>query len=275
MIKTKTKVALAIATVLTAGAAQAATTHTMTDGRFDFKDAGGAVAPDATYDAVNDIWSGTGHNDVQGAFDMVNGGGSFDTTTPFNGVAWHADVSEMDMHATMQGLPDGGAEAHTFEWTNRNFANATFTVFGNCRTTLTLTDGCADLYADPTMNELGTGTVNSYNYNLTNGQFAAGVFFDWSTNNDIPVLAIMQVTAFNPDGSMNVASVDLAGNVSGFGSGNCGVSDLCGVAMSTDPFPGQTPIFSGVIAPVPVPAAVWLFGSGLLGLVGVARRRKA
>jgi hypothetical protein len=25
---------------------------------------------------------------------------------------------------------------------------------------------------------------------------------------------------------------------------------------------------------VPVPAAVWLFGSGLLGLVGVARRKK-
>ena len=29
------------------------------------------------------------------------------------------------------------------------------------------------------------------------------------------------------------------------------------------------------VAPVPVPAAVWLFGSGLLGLVGVARRKKA
>ena len=27
-------------------------------------------------------------------------------------------------------------------------------------------------------------------------------------------------------------------------------------------------------APVPVPAAVWLFGSGLLGLIGVARRKK-
>ena len=29
------------------------------------------------------------------------------------------------------------------------------------------------------------------------------------------------------------------------------------------------------ITPVPVPAAVWLFGSGLLGLVGIARRKKA
>jgi len=32
---------------------------------------------------------------------------------------------------------------------------------------------------------------------------------------------------------------------------------------------------TGVASPVPVPAAVWLFGSGLLGLTGVAYRRKA
>ncbi|VAW74681.1 hypothetical protein MNBD_GAMMA13-787 [hydrothermal vent metagenome] len=30
----------------------------------------------------------------------------------------------------------------------------------------------------------------------------------------------------------------------------------------------------GTTAPVPVPAAVWLFGSGLLGLVGIARKRR-
>ena len=29
------------------------------------------------------------------------------------------------------------------------------------------------------------------------------------------------------------------------------------------------------VSTVPVPAAVWLFGSGLLGLVGIARRKKA
>jgi len=32
---------------------------------------------------------------------------------------------------------------------------------------------------------------------------------------------------------------------------------------------------SPVVSTVPIPAAVWLFGSGLLGLVGVARRKKA
>lgn len=32
--------------------------------------------------------------------------------------------------------------------------------------------------------------------------------------------------------------------------------------------------FEGVVNPVPLPAAMWLFGSGLIGLVGLARRKK-
>jgi len=32
---------------------------------------------------------------------------------------------------------------------------------------------------------------------------------------------------------------------------------------------------SYIFTPVPVPAAVWLFGSGLIGLIGIARRKKA
>ena len=39
--------------------------------------------------------------------------------------------------------------------------------------------------------------------------------------------------------------------------------------------PGQVTSFDAIASPVPVPTAVWLFGSGMLGLVGIARRKKA
>lgn len=51
--------------------------------------------------------------------------------------------------------------------------------------------------------------------------------------------------------------------------------------MFDGPFVGAQATFSGTAtvqqapAPVPVPAAAWLLGSGLLGLVGVARRKAA
>lgn len=56
-----------------------------------------------------------------------------------------------------------------------------------------------------------------------------------------------------------------------------------GSSMPGGPFAGFTPSFYGVatytgetqVAGVPVPAAAWLLGSGLLGLVGVARRKVA
>ena len=38
---------------------------------------------------------------------------------------------------------------------------------------------------------------------------------------------------------------------------------------------GSALVRTSTLSAVPIPAAVWLFGSGLLGLVGVARRKKA
>jgi len=46
--------------------------------------------------------------------------------------------------------------------------------------------------------------------------------------------------------------------------------------IQTDPVSGGSLFWDDVsLTAVPVPAAVWLFGSGLLGLVGVARRRRS
>jgi hypothetical protein len=121
-----------------------------------------------------------------------------------------------------------------------------------------------------TVNWAGTAPQGAFNYafTLTGNQVAFGLYFDWSVNAGIPVLAMFDCAP----GTTGSACL-------GFGPGTANG----GVPMQTAPFPGQDPKFNGVLtagsvpfsgAAVPVPAAVWLFGSGLLGLVGIARRKK-
>ena len=278
----KTNIALALATVLAAGSVQAATTHTMTDGRFDFKDAGGIVTSD-------------GHDDVQGAFDMINGTGSFTTSTEFSGFLWNADVVEMNMNSSFVDGVGSADEANSFAFNVREFFSASQGSISCVSVPTAGYDDCAQ-YTDIAFEGKPGGTDFSYDYLLQPGQFAAHTLFDWSSSNDIPVLAIMQVTSTSGDPmnpTMNVASVDLNGQITGnpFGTNtDPSTTALYGVPMydceaettpsvACGPFPTQTAIFSGTIVPesavIPVPAAVWLFGSGLLGLVGVARRRAA
>lgn len=50
---------------------------------------------------------------------------------------------------------------------------------------------------------------------------------------------------------------------------------IAGTAMTAGPFPGFTHQINGTLtAVVPLPAAVWLFGSGLIGLIGFSNYRK-
>jgi hypothetical protein len=105
----------------------------------------------------------------------------------------------------------------------------------------------------------------SYDYTLAAGQMAVGLYMDWSANQDIAILAIFDCGA----GTVGTAcsSVYTAGPAPQ------------GTVMQNGPFAGDNITFSfeGTVSAsaVPVPAAVWLFGSGLLGLIGVAKRKKA
>ena len=111
----------------------------------------------------------------------------------------------------------------------------------------------------------GSNALGAYNFdagiaNMDASHVAVGTLFDWSTSVDIPVLAVFDCA-------------DVAGVCTG-------VNTTVGGSMQTGPFAGATPAFNGTAySPppnyIPVPAATWLFGSGLIGLIGVARRKKA
>jgi hypothetical protein len=80
------------------------------------------------------------------------------------------------------------------------------------------------------------------------GQVAGIIDFAWGTSSGIRVVDVWNV------------------------SGNT-YTAVAAPGMENGPFPGFNAAFN--LQAVPVPAAVWLLGSGLVGLVGVARRRKA
>ena len=121
----------------------------------------------------------------------------------------------------------------------------------------------------------GTGNEASYNCNkagkqCTEGQLVYGgtiADFGWSSSQGILEFSIANLSGWVMDnwttGDTSALTEHLMLNVDG------GSFDLGGVS-SVKAFEAMADGF----AVVPVPAAVWLFGSGLIGLVGLARRKR-
>ena len=97
---------------------------------------------------------------------------------------------------------------------------------------------------------------------------AADMLFDWGSTTNIHVTVDMGVTMDMGTGAMSFTTLD-----------GPSADGIPGNPMDNGPFPMFNAAFLGTATPqasaVPVPAAVWLFGSGLVVLAGVARRRKA
>ena len=104
------------------------------------------------------------------------------------------------------------------------------------------------------------------------GQVGGHILFNWGATSDIDVVNVWSV-----DGSGNYLSTDVAaGAGTGANTPITAPDGIRGLGMIDGAFVGFNANFDfNAPAAIPVPAAVWLFGSGLLGLVGVARRKKA
>jgi len=107
-------------------------------------------------------------------------------------------------------------------------------------------------------------TAHDIGFQMTGPSTASGtMMFDWGATTNIFVTVDFGVT-MNGDGTIDFTTLD-----------GPSADGIAGNPMDNGPFPGFNAAFIGTATPVPVPAAVWLFGSGLIGLAGVARRRKA
>lgn len=169
----------------------------------------------------------------------------------------------------------------------------------------------ATISVNPAVNDVVVGDIFSLtvsgDFTGEATTFGGGVTLSWNSNQvqlttdtataEAAVIASLSTNfwdIFNP-GSVVVTASSVTVDVFNFG-GALPTFDLFSLDLVAVPPPGSGPIgidaspigaatggwegrpvdYLGAtvnVSAVPVPAAVWLFGSGLIGLVGIARRR--
>lgn len=178
-----------------------------------------------------------------------------------DGVVFTLDPNEVNNGGFQTPPPDG-------QWSTVD--DLSF-VFNDTTTGLTATD----------VVNLGGAAQNSVVVDITDSEVESGYTNDSSTG-------VIQLIWQQPTGKfdVNLTSVwringtTIADNFSALATANSGKpSPIFGV-ISVSPFtnaPDETPNPSNWVtgpAPVPLPAAVWLFGSALLGVMGIGYRRR-
>lgn len=192
-------------------------------------------------------------------------------------------------------------------------ANSTTAFFGYQWTAHDIQVFAPGSYSFDTALGAGNPEAGILNVTVPAGQMGMHMLFDWNGNLNIDVFVVAAPSSVfgagigrattntysggnNCDGKGTVSIINCLYDGKDFGSAGKpagshvwmlatvdGNGDgLMGIPMAPGgPFAGFNAGFNADLSPtpkpnaVPVPAAVWLFGSGLLGLVGVGRRKKS
>ena len=205
-----------------------------------------------------------GTNDVTWTFDdtVIN--------TASNGTAFNGDIASSQPF-------------YSFEWDAHNvrvFSEGTYTFDTTC-TANQISSGVSDCN-----NSLSPGQTEQYiTFEVGAGQLGLHMLFDWHNNEDIDLAIVWDRDSVWADADGQNSPVN------NLWTGAAGVSpdpflpwQLVSTDADSDGFNGITMIdgpFQGFSANynfnrvVPVPAAIWLFGSGLFALIGITRRQRS
>jgi hypothetical protein len=118
--------------------------------------------------------------------------------------------------------------------------------------------------------------ANHHSYSTTISSwtpFGTGPNGAWDTSNGDAFVMYSNFKIGVPSGY--ISGDNISGNATKLGSSFASLGFTPGSYVSTLTNGSFTDSITINVSAVPIPAAAWLFGSGLLGLIGVARRKKA
>ena len=280
----KTLLATAVTTAMGATAIEAQAAPILSadwSGLFTLLDSSGAGVQSRSYPySADPTWGYGFRTQVSGTmtFDLATGSGSATVNSfDFFGAPTVATAITMQVIDPANGLVQANMG---FNWSSANGIPVSLILdargfFG------AISQGVA------TSDVIDQATVAGY------GALPASNGINWGT---FPVGPVPMATTSLDTTLISSASVACADDVAnGVANGNClglnpsselgviaGDDGIGGSPMISIPFAGFNANFditaihiNAVTSEVPVPAAVWLFGSGLIGLIGVAKRKRA
>lgn len=278
----KTALCLAVTAALgTSAAASASTINFNWSGLFTMLTSTGAPLSNTSYSTNS--WSGYRTN-ITGtmSFNTTAGTGT-GTVTPFAFFSGTSDAIAQSINFQAIGNGTGGSGNLVlgnmlFDWSGNNGIPVSIVLDA---TGLFNAMGSSGFGVGTTVS--GTGVLPASNY-MKNGKYQIGLApvatTTWNTTLVGPACTGTNGASCmgrNPSGGLPLIADTVV--PTGYSPTQTGVG---GNPMIAGPFPGDNANFdvtsmtvTSIVNPVPVPAAVWLLGSGLLGLVGVARRKRS